>query len=128
MNIRPIINNYHTACIVLGIFSLLFAVCLALGVIWVRQDSARVGLHLREAENAIAESELRLRYLRDKHADIHTPANLIRYIEGDLKPAMDHQIIWLRPDRTLSVQTKSNELEPFALSFELAFLGGIPRR
>ena len=127
MNIKLTITNYHTACIVLGIFSLLIAVCLALGVIWVRQDSARVGLHLREAENAIAQSDRKLSFFRDKFAEIHTPANLIRYVEGDLKPAKDSQIIWLRPDSNYK-QTKDRELEPFALSFELAFLEHIPRR
>ena len=126
MNLKLKIANYHTACVVLGIFSLLFAVCLALGVIWVRQDSARVGLHLREAENAIALTNSNLMYLRDKFAEIHSPANLIRYVEGSLKPAEDRQIVWLRSN-SYPRKSQSNELQPFALTFEIAFLDRIPR-
>jgi len=94
----------------------------------VRQDSARVGLHLRSAENAIAESDRKLGYLRDKFAEIHTPKNLIHFVESDMHPAEDRQIIWLRTGRSNFKRAEENDLEPFALSFELAFLEDLSRR
>ena len=128
MTIRSKITNYNTACIVLGMFSLLFAVCLALGVIWVRQDSARVGFHLGEVEKEIAETDRNLNHLLDLYAQVHSIPNLIRSVEGDLQPAVDSQIVWLRAGRTYLKEATRNELEPFALSFELAFMDRAPRR
>lgn len=112
-----------------GLALLLFSGGGALGIVWVRQQTARVAARVQYLESSMEEVERRNRYLDAKIAAVHQPEYLDRRVAARLAPPVEHQIVWItvrkRPQWVEAVSE-----EPFSVSLDLALLqslGSPPR-
>lgn len=114
--------NYRFACVVLGGLMVAMLGCFALGIVWVRQGSNSSAKQVQQLERKLEVAQRRLRFVNEKFAEAHMPNNLVRMAGAKMGVPSNDQVIWIAPQQRLIANQQRVTQDPYAVSFELAFL------
>lgn len=101
---------------------LVLAATLALGVIWERQQNSTLASQVRKLEDTLETAQRKHRYIAERFAQAHMPANLTRMAGEALVMPAEHQVVWLVPQQRMPEIEQPLQREPFQSTYELALL------
>lgn len=95
------------------VMGMLVCACGAFGLVWTKQQINRSASAASKLELEIEELSRKTRVLDERIATLHQPVVLQGKVSGSLRPADDHQIVWvnpnINPDRGLYSDTEPTE-------------------
>jgi hypothetical protein len=121
------ISFYRITAFGLGILILLVSLAGSIGIIWMRQKTARSAIETARLERMYAEEGQQAARLSAYIAQAENPEVLLAQAPKELRPTTEAQVVWLpEPARSSRVvagnAAQVSATSPLSLSFDLALI------